>query len=124
VILPGHDDRNNLRRKLSSGELSPQEKAAAVLKLDARIESLLRKALRQAGVPDEILTNVKLQWRGTGFMRGVKLASEYAVADQHRRFRRLHCRLTFENFVHGPLCIGGGRFLGLGLFAAVPDSFL
>ena len=124
VILPGHDDRNNLRRKLSSGELSPQEKAAAVLKLEARIESLLRKSLRQSGVPDEILTNVKLQWRGTGFIRGVKLASEYAVSDQHRRFRRLHCRLTFENLVHGPLCIGGGRFLGLGLFAAVPDSFL
>lgn len=122
VILPGHDDRNKLRRKLSTGSLTPHEKAEAVRKLESRIEMLLRKALRQSSVPDEIIAGAQLQWRGTGFLPGVELATEYAVSGQHRRFRRVHCRIVFDRPVNGPLCIGGGRFLGLGLFASVPET--
>ncbi len=122
VILPGHDDRGKLRQKLSSGTLTPEEKADVVLKLEARIECLLRKALRQAGLPDEVANHASLSWRGVGFVPGVGLATDYAVPDQHRRFRRVHCRLIFEKAVRGPICIGGGRFLGLGIFAAVSDD--
>jgi CRISPR-associated protein Csb2 len=122
VILPGHDDRNKLRRKLLDGFLTPLEKADAVRKLESRIETLLRKALRQSAVPDEIIAGAQFQWRGTGFLPGVELATEYAVSDQHRRFRRVHCRIVFDRPLTGPLCIGGGRFLGLGLFAAAPEA--
>jgi CRISPR-associated protein Csb2 len=122
VILPGHDDRNKLRRKLSTGNLTPQEKVDAVRKLESRIETLLRKALRQSALPEEIIAGAQFEWRGSGFLPGVELASEYAVSDQHRRFRRVHCRIVFDRPVSGPLCIGGGRFLGLGLFAAMPEA--
>lgn len=123
VILPGYDDPGKLRRRLNSGNLTVQEKANIVTKLEKRIDYLLRKALRQAGYPDKHIKHAHLQWRGSGFMPGVDLAKSYAVPDQHRRFRRLHVRIFWRNAqgnpieISGPLCIGGGRFTGLGLFA-------
>ena len=121
VVLPGHDDPRKLRRRLNEAMLSPREKATVVEKLESRIESLLRKAMQQAGVPAEEANAAEIQWRGTGFLTGTSLASDYAVPEQHRRFRRLHCRIVFRNPVAGPVCLGGGRHFGLGLFAACPD---
>ena len=122
VVLPGHDDPRKLRRRLNEAMLSPREKAAVVEKLECRIESLLRKAMQQAGVSAEVASAAEIQWRGTGFLTGTSMASDYAVPEQHRRFRRLHCRIVFRNPVAGPVCLGGGRHFGLGLFAAVPED--
>lgn len=128
VILPGYDDPGKLRRRLNADTLTSKEKASIVLKLEARIDSLLRKALRQADYPEELVKNAELQWRGAGFMQGVDLAKNYAVPDQHRRFRRLHVRIVWcapEGVpleLPIPLCIGGGRFTGLGLFVPVLDG--
>lgn len=124
VILPGYDDPGKLRRRLSSNSLTPSEKAHIVLKLEARIEALLRKALRQAEFPDELVRSANIQWRGTGFLPGVDMAVNYAVPNQHRRYRRLHVRIDWRSpkgeplEMAGPFCIGGGRFTGLGLFAS------
>lgn len=118
VILPGYDDPNKLRCKLNEAVLSPKEKATVVEKLETRIDSLLRKALRQSGFPEAIVTGAQIQWRGSGFIQGAAFAKDYAVPDQHRRYRRLHCRIIFKDALKGPLCIGGGRFSGLGLFVA------
>lgn len=124
VILPGYDDPGKLRRRFDSAMLTPKEKADIVLKLETRIDSLLRKALRQAGYPEELAKNAELQWRGSGFTKGTDLVSKYAVPDQHRRYRRLHVRIVWRDAegnplkLTGPFCIGGGRFSGLGLFAA------
>lgn len=124
VILPGFDDPGKLRRRLNTGNLTTSEKANIVLKLEARIDALLRKALRQADYPDEMVRNADLEWRGSGFLPGVDLAGNYAVPNQHRRFRRLHVRIGWRTpngvplEIPGPFCIGGGRFTGLGLFAS------
>ncbi|MHB8091224.1 MAG: type I-G CRISPR-associated protein Csb2 [Syntrophales bacterium] len=128
VILPGYDDSNKLRRRLNSVGLTAKEKADIVLKLEARIDSLLRKALRQAGYPEELAKNAELQWRGSGFIKGTDLAGNYAVPDQHRRYRRLHVRILWRDpegkplKISGPICVGGGRFSGLGLFAASDEG--
>lgn len=128
VILPGFDDPGKLRRRLSSGNLTSSEKANVVLKLEARIDSLLRKALRQAGYPEGLVTNADIQWRGSGFLPGVDLAGNYAVPNQHRRFRRLHVRIAWRDSkggpckIPGPFCIGGGRFTGLGLFTSLAEE--
>ncbi len=122
VILPGHDDPGKLRCKLNESILSPREKAAVVEKLESRIDMLLRKAMRQCGFPSEIVDTVQIKWRGSGFLQGVDLATNYAVAEQHRRFRRVHCRLIFKKPIRGPICIGGGRYSGLGIFVARPDQ--
>lgn len=121
VVLPGHDDPRKLRRKLNEAMLTPPEKAAVVEKLEGRIDSLFRKALLQAEFPAELVKTAQIQWRGPGFLQGTEMATNYAVPDQHRRFRRLHCRIVFPTLVKGPVCLGGGRHLGLGLFAASPS---
>ncbi len=124
VILPGYDDPGKLRQRLNTGALSSQEKARIIFKLERRIDFLLRKALRQDGYPEEHIRNAQLQWRGAGFIQGSDLARNYAVPDQHRRYRRLHVRILWRNQAgeplkfSGPFCIGGGRFTGLGLFTS------
>ncbi|MBM3852814.1 MAG: type I-U CRISPR-associated protein Cas5/Cas6, partial [Verrucomicrobia bacterium] len=131
VILPGYDDPRKLRRRLqaeASPPLTANEKNEVVRKLDARIEHLLRKAIVQAGYSEALARYAGLEWRSTGYWPGAELVSRYAVPDQHRRFRRLHVRITWRSpdgrplKVAGPICIGGGRHTGLGLFAALLDD--
>lgn len=129
VVVPGHDDPRKLRRRLrdAATPLSVAEKTQIVRKLDTRIERLLRKAFIDSGLPTMLVADADLQWRGTGFLPGVDLASRYSTPNQCRRFRRLHVRVVWrERFpdgtlhpkrIRGPLCIGSGRFSGLGLFA-------
>jgi CRISPR-associated protein Csb2 len=132
VVLPGHDDPGKLRRRLRDGAapLSVSEKEQVIRKLDARIERLLRKALLDAGLPAPLLAKADLQWRSTGFIPGTTLASHYSVPDQCRRFRRLHVHIVWRERapngelcpikLAGPLCVGNGRFSGLGLFIPMP----
>jgi CRISPR-associated protein Csb2 len=131
VILPGYDDPRKLRERLQAGNttrLTAAAKTELLLKLDRRIEFLLRKAIRQAGFSDGLAQYASLEWRSTGFWPGTDLASRYAVPEQHRRFRRLHVRITWRSpdgipiKVSGPICIGGGKFSGLGLFAALDEN--
>ena len=127
VILPGYDDPRKLRRRLrpeNEKNLTAEEKATLLQKLDKRIEFLLRKAIRQVGFSDTLAQHAELEWRGTGFWAGTDLASRYAVPEQYRRYRRLHVRVRWRNShgelvkVPGPICIGGGKYSGFGLFAA------
>ncbi|HYG22086.1 MAG TPA: type I-U CRISPR-associated protein Csb2 [Verrucomicrobiae bacterium] len=131
VILPGYDDPRKLRQRLNANDSPPltaEGKAELLCKLDQRIELLLRKAIRQAGFSEAMAQQAELDWRSSGFWPGVPLASQYAVPEQHRRFRRLHVRITWRSSdgqrlkVRGPICIGGGKHSGLGLFAAFDDS--
>lgn len=134
VVLPGHDDPRKLRRRLhdTANTLSVAEKAQIVRKLDARIERLLRKAFIDSGLPATLVADAEFQWRGTGFLHGVDLASRYSTPNQCRRFRRLHVRVVLRERspdgtlhlkrISGPLCIGSGRFSGLGLFVPVEGA--
>jgi CRISPR-associated protein Csb2 len=128
VILPGYDDPKKLRRRLaaSAAPLSADEKADTLRKLDARIEHLLRKAIVQSGFSEAMARDAELDWRSPGYWPGTAHASLYEVPEQHRRYRRLHVRITWHKpdgsplEVPGPICIGGGKFSGFGLFAAAP----
>ncbi len=127
VILPGYDDPRKLRQRLrENGGLSAHEKSALLVKLDQRIDSLLRKALRQAGYSEAVTRHAAIEWRGSGYLPGTDLASRYMTGDQHRRFRKLHVRIQFRDEhgqplpIPGPLCLGGGKFSGTGLFCTIP----
>jgi CRISPR-associated protein Csb2 len=130
VILPGYDDPRKLRHRLraENNNLTAEEKTAILHKLDKRVEFLLRKAIRQAGFSESLAQHALLEWRGGGFLPGTELASRYSVPDQHRRYRRLHVRITWRSSeglaipIPGPICIGGGKYSGLGLFVPVTDS--
>lgn len=119
VILPGYDDPGKLRQCLDADMITPEKKKSVICNLEKRINHLLRKALRQDGYPEELIKNAQLQWRSAGFLPGTDMATNYAVPNQHRRYRRLHVRIVFDRPISGPLCIGGGRFTGLGLFLPV-----
>lgn len=127
VILPGYDDPGKHRQRLAPGnQLTAEEKAAVLARLDDRIDSLLRKAIRQVGYSEALATHAELDWRSSGFWPGTALSSHYAVGDQHRRYRRLHVQITWRKpdgsplSLPGPICIGGGKHTGMGLFAALP----
>jgi CRISPR-associated protein Csb2 len=130
VILPGYDDPRKLRQRLfaKSEADAPSRDAAerreSLAKLDRRIDHLLRKAIRQAGYSDELARCAEIEWRSIGFWPGTEPATCYAFPNTLRRFRRLHVRITWRDAggcpiqVPGPICLGGGRYCGLGLLAA------
>jgi CRISPR-associated protein Csb2 len=118
MLLPGHDDPGGLRRKLHAAK-GGEEQKSLIGRLMKRREALVRKALRQAGLGDELAFSAEIEMRETGFMAGVDKASRYAVPSHLANAPRLHVKLTWPVKVPGPLCIGRGRFSGLGLFATV-----
>jgi CRISPR-associated protein Csb2 len=127
VVLPGFDDPAHYRRRLKRG-LNAEEQRQLLGRLDSRIEALLRKAISQAGFPQLLADYAELDWRKVGFWPGVDHADRYGVPDHLRRFPRYHVRIHWRDVrgepvaVPGPVCIGGGRFFGLGLFAAEGSS--
>lgn len=115
VVLPGHDDPGGLLEKLRRTRQA-QEQRSLLRRLAKRREALVRKALRQAGFGDELAFSVAIETRETGFIAGVEKASRYTLPAHLAHAPRLHVKLTWPAKVAGPICIGSGRFYGLGLF--------
>ncbi len=129
VILPGYDDPGKLRQRLPRGTdaqaLDADEQRRILKKLGERIDYLLRKAIRQAGLGHELATHAQIEWNSVGFWRGLEHATAYQFPNKLRRHRRLHVQITWRDAsgdpiaIPGPICLGGGRFHGIGLFAGV-----
>jgi CRISPR-associated protein Csb2 len=117
LVLPGHDDPGGLRDKLRKAR--GEEQKLLLERLMKRREGLVRKALRHAGLGDDLAFSAEIETRATGFIAGVEKASRYAVPSHLTTSPRLHVKLTWATKVAGPLCIGSGRFSGLGLFASI-----
>jgi CRISPR-associated protein Csb2 len=118
VVLPGHDDPGGLQERLRKVRNSEEQKQL-LERLTRRREALVRKALRQAGLGDELALSARIETGGGGFIAGVEHASKYAVPQHLAHSPRLHVRLSWLLPVCGPLCIGSGRFSGLGLFVQI-----
>lgn len=118
MVLPGHDDPGGLREKLRRATRGEEQKSLLERLMKRRV-ALVRKALRHAGLGDELACSAEIEMRETGFMAGVEKASRYAVPSHLATSLRLHVKLTWPMRVVGPLCIGRGRFSGLGLFVSV-----
>lgn len=123
VVLPGYDDPSHYRRRLKKG-VAAEEQKRLLERLNDRVDGLLRNAIVQAGFCKELADHAELEWRKVGFWAGTDLADRYGVPDHLKRFPRMHVRLRWRDTqnrpvaVPGPICLGGGRFYGLGLFAA------
>jgi CRISPR-associated protein Csb2 len=123
MLLPGYDDPRHYRRRLKNG-VSADEQRRLLARLERRIDALVRKAIVQAGFSDILTQNAVLDWRKTGFWPGTDLADRYAIPQKLRKFSRYHVRILWRDVsgmpipVPGPICLGAGRFFGLGLFAA------
>jgi len=127
VVLPGYDDPDHLRRRLRR-ETDSRRQIHLLARLDRRVDGLIRKAIQQAGFSSALADSAEIEWRHVGYWPGTELATRYGIPDHLRRFSRVHVRLTWRNGaghvirVPGPICIGGGRFAGVGLFAAVRET--
>ncbi len=92
LVLPGHDDH---RSRKACG--------------------LVLKALAQAGYTTPV-SEIHLQ--PEPIFPGAEMARAYRAPSYLKRFPRAHVIITFAQPVGGPVVIGGGRHLGLGVFAA------
>jgi len=118
MVLPGHDDPGGIREKLRKARGGKEQKLL-LDRLMKRREALVRKALLHAGFGDDLTFSAEIETRETGFLAGVEKASRYAVPSHLTGSPRLHVKLKWPVKIAGPLCVGRGRFSGLGLFAAV-----
>jgi CRISPR-associated protein Csb2 len=104
MVLPGYDDKHK-----------------------SKTEELIRRGIRQAGYSELLAKYAELDWRMVGYWPGTDLARRYEPPEYLRNFPRYHVRITWRDAngnqvpIRGPICIGGGRFIGLGLFAAVVE---
>jgi CRISPR-associated protein Csb2 len=93
LILPGHDDFRT-------------RKAYA----------LVLKALAQAGYTTPV---VEIELQREPVFPGAEMARAYRVPSYLAAFPRTHAIITFSEDVLGPVAIGAGRHIGLGLFATL-----
>ena len=123
VVLPGFDDPEHLRRRVKDRKLSSEQQMRILERLSDRIDTLLRKAIVHAGFSQELADHAELEWRKVGFWPGTDLADRYGVPSHLKRYPRFHLKVQWRNKqnepieVPGPMCLGGGRFYGVGLFA-------
>jgi len=84
-----------------------------------RAGAAVLQALRHAGysTPVELI-----QVQREPFMRKGERAERFAEGSRFRKERLWHVRLQFRQPVVGPLVLGDGRFLGLGVMAPEPDA--
>lgn len=126
VALPGFDDPDGIRRRLSARDgaraMLASEKSNQLAVLNRRTRDLLLKAFAQAGIGDGLLSEEKLNsgeaelsWRGVAFRAGPDLARRYELGVP--AYPRYHVRVVFRHLVRGPMAVGAGRYRGLGLFA-------
>ena len=111
IALPRHPGR------LAGGT------AAARARAWAQAMSALASSVKHVGLPRPAFVQVSL----SPFLVGARPATRFPAFSQNGRagtpVRRqlVHASITFEHPVVGPLILGAGRFLGLGLMRPVPQ---
>ena len=120
MVLDGYDDPRGVRDKLRN-VTNAADQSLLLEKINKRREALVRKALRHAGISDELAFSAGIETQETGFIAGVDKASRYAVPAHLAKLPLLHVKITWPHEVSGPICIGRGRFSGLGLCVAMSN---
>lgn len=105
-IEPDQRKRNEEDKKGSAERRFEQERAT----------NALEQALRQGGITAK-LSNIRLQ-REPFSARGQR-ADAFQTGDRFSKHSLWHAKLEFANSIAGPLVLGDGRFMGLGLFEPI-----
>lgn len=100
--------------KRARGRASGAERAAT----EARLATAAQAALRHAGLPGATVIRVQ---REPFEARGER-AEAFAARTRFSPDGLHHVEIAFDTPVTGPILIGDGRFLGLGLLAPVRDA--
>jgi CRISPR-associated protein Csb2 len=84
-----------------------------------KAHGLVLKALLQAGCTMPV-AEIHLQVEPV--FPGSEMAGRYRAPAYLEQFPRTHAIITFAEPVPGPLALGGGRHVGLGIFAALAPT--
>ncbi len=96
--------------------------AAARARAWASAESAVTLACGHVGLPEPVAVEVS----HSSFIKGARPANRFPAFSRNGRDGRpvrrqlIHASVTFEHPVTGPLMLGAGRFLGLGLMRPAP----
>ena len=124
VILPGYDDPKHYRRRIKKG-VSAAEQRRLLERLSDRIDNLFRKAMIQAGFSETLAEHAEIEWRKVGYWPGADRSDRFFVPMHLRKFPAYHVRIRWHDpsgnaiRITGPIVLGGARYSGLGLFAAM-----
>jgi CRISPR-associated protein Csb2 len=99
-----------------AGRVGGRERAAS----EAEAASSVCQALRHAGVVARVET---IRVQREPFERRGEGAEAFAVLPRFSARRLYHAEIAFAHAVSGPLILGDGRYLGLGLMAPVKDAW-
>lgn len=107
------------RRRIDPAHIcdrAEQKDATERLDEEAKARSAVRQALRHAGI-DAPVESIRVQrepWEAKGAR-----AEDFATPPRFPKERLWHVQIAFTKAVRGPLVLGDGRYLGLGLLAPV-----
>lgn len=80
-----------------------------------RRDELVRAAVDRLGIGEVLeVESSRAPWRA-----GAHVASQYRTSGYLRASPRFHVRVTFHTPVHGPILVGRGRYVGLGLLRPI-----
>jgi CRISPR-associated protein Csb2 len=117
TVTPAALPERAARRRLDPRRMHKEAKGSAErLRENGAAEAAVLQALRHAGI-DALAQAIRVQ-REPFEARGAR-AETFASGTRFAKERLWHVEITFEQPMAGPLLIGDGRYLGLGLMAPV-----
>lgn len=128
LVLPNPLGSSKDRRRLRDPRRSVEARQNILEKLDRRIDAMIRNAIVNAGISRALAQAARIRWNRSGFWPGVSRAKEHAVTKHLENRPRFHVEIEWFTRsgaplkVSGPLLLGAGAHVGLGLFAPLPEE--
>lgn len=107
--------------KLRSNDTDPARRAATEAKAYAEAEAIIRQACVNLGLPDPLDVEVLPSVSFAGTEKAVRFPPFPPTPGRTRRVK-VHARVRFATPVAGPVLLGAGRYLGLGLLRPSGES--
>jgi CRISPR-associated protein Csb2 len=109
-------------KRLSAARRAAEEASRDLVRLEERLKArrleLVARSLTQA----TDARCVSIEVASGGPVAGVHMAAQYRVSGYLAETPRLHLRVTFDRPVAGPIAVGRGRHVGLGLLWPVEEE--
>ncbi|WP_374763459.1 type I-G CRISPR-associated protein Csb2 [Yunchengibacter salinarum] len=120
TITPAALPEKAARRRIDPSETRNKPKGGGERgQEESRAAHAVRQALRHAGI-DTATAQIHVQ-REPFHAKGAR-AEGFAARTRFSKHQLWHVEIAFEAPVKGPLILGNGRYLGLGLMAPMPDA--
>ena len=120
TVTPAAFSERAARRRIDPRRIPEEAKGSAErLREQAAAESAVRQALRHAGIHASVQA---IRVQREPFEAKGQRAESFATSPRFTKERLWHTEIAFAQPVPGPLLIGDGRYLGLGLMAPVPRT--